>query len=88
MPNNSRLARFQMLIGLVTGLLMLTTTAARAQHPADHWEFSLQTGYLAKVKNNSPFDYRIVPTQAVWRSPTVFKLWQGDSGARLTVRRV
>ena len=77
----SRLIRFL----LLTGLLVFGN-AVRADHPADHWEFSVQTGYLTKVKNNSPFDYRIVPTQAVWRSPTVFNLWQGESGARLTVR--
>ena len=77
----SRLIRFL----LLTGLLVFGN-AVRADHPADYWEFSVQTGYLTKVKNNSPFDYRIVPTQAVWRSPTVFKLWQGESGTRLTVR--
>ena len=77
----SRLIRFL----LLTGLLVFGS-AVRADHPADYWEFSMQTGYLTKVKNNSPFDYRIVPMQAVWRSPTVFNLWQGESGARLTVR--
>ena len=77
----SRLIRFL----LLTGLLVFGN-AVRADHPADYWEFSVQTGYLTKVKNNSPFDYRIVPTQAVWRSPTVFNLWQGESGARMTVR--
>jgi lipid A 3-O-deacylase len=80
-----RLSRFLLLIGLLAGVWGLSS-AAHAQHPADAWEFSVQTGYLKKVKDNSPFDYRIVPTQAVWRSPTVFSLWQGDSGARLTVR--
>ena len=81
MTTHAWFTRFLLLIGL-----LIAGTAAYAQHPADSWDFSVQTGYLTKVKNNSPFDYRIVPTQAVWRSPTVFKLWQGDSGARLTVR--
>ena len=81
MVTHPRLAPFLLLIGL-----LVFAASARAQQPADHWEFSVQTGYLKKVKNNSPFDYRIVPTQAVWRSPKVFDLWQGDSGARLTVR--
>jgi lipid A 3-O-deacylase len=85
MTTSSRLRRFLLLIGLLISLLAVSS-AARAQHPADYWEFSVQTGYLTKVKNNSPFDYRIVPTQAVWRSPTAFNLWQGESGARLTVR--
>ena len=70
MATHSRLTRILILIGVLTGMLTCAT-AARAQHPADHWEFSVQSGYLTKVKNNSPFDYRIVPTQAVWRSPTV-----------------
>ena len=81
MTTHARLPQFLLLTGLLT-----CAPAAHAQHPADHWEFSVQTGYLTKVKTNSPFDYRIVPTQAVWRSPRVFDLWRGDSGARLTVR--
>ena len=80
MTVHSRLTRLLLLLCLLTGLLIFTT-AARAQHPADHWEFSVQTGYLKKVKNNSPFDYRIVPTQAVWRSPTVFDL-RGKRGGK------
>ncbi|MEO7393138.1 MAG: acyloxyacyl hydrolase [Ramlibacter sp.] len=59
---------------------------SHAQHPADRWEFGVETGYLSKVKHNSPLDYRIVPTQLVWRSPPMFEIWQGESGARLTVR--
>lgn len=62
------------------------TQAALAQHPADHWEFALESGYLKKVKQNSPLDYRIVPTQAVWRSPAMFDLWRSATGARLAVR--
>ena len=85
MATHSRLKPLLILTCLLTGMLTFAP-AAHAQHPADHWEFSVQTGYLTKVKTNSPFDYRIVPTQAVWRSPTVFDLWRGDSGARLTVR--
>ncbi len=85
MATHSRLTRFLIFISVLTGLLVFTT-AACADHPADHWEFSGQTGYLKKVKYNSPFDYRFVPTQAVWRSPTVVNLWQGENGRRLTVR--
>lgn len=59
---------------------------AQQQHPADQWEFQIETGYLKKVKHNSPLDYAIVPTQAIWRSPALFDLWQGADGARLTVR--
>lgn len=70
---------------LLLGLLA-TSGHALADHPADHWEFSVETGYLKKVKNNSPFDYRIIPTQLVWRSPPMFEIWRGQGGARLTVR--
>ena len=59
---------------------------AQAQHPADQWEFGIETGYLTKVRHNSPLDYRIVPTTLVWRSPPMFDIWRGKSGARLTVR--
>lgn len=60
--------------------------AQRAPHPADHWEFALEAGYLYKVRNNSPLDYRIAPVQAVWRSPVVWDLWRAADGRRLTVR--
>ena len=58
----------------------------QAQHPADQWEFAVETGYLKKVKQNSPLDYRIIPAQLAWRGPAVFDLWRGEDGARLTVR--
>lgn len=77
-------ARFFARLLLLAAMAVCTT--ARAEHPADYWEFSVLSGYLTKVGSNSTLDYRIVPTQAVWRSPTVFKLWQSDRGARLTVR--
>ena len=66
--------------------MLACAAPAQADRPADHWEFAVETGYLTKVGNNSPLDYRIVPLQAVWRSPTVFDLWRGQSGARLSVR--
>jgi hypothetical protein len=60
---------------------------AHAQElPADYAEMSIETGYLTKVKNNSPLDYRVVPTQLVWRSPTVFDIWNHDGGTRLLFR--
>ena len=43
MATYSRLTRFLILIGLLSALLIFIT-AARADHPADHWEFSVQTG--------------------------------------------
>lgn len=74
-------ARIALLIAALAGAQL-----AHAQHPADRWEFALETGYLTKIKNNSPFDYRIVPTQAVWRTPPMFDLWRGTGGERLVVR--
>jgi lipid A 3-O-deacylase len=73
--------RLCILAGLLAGMPL-----AHAQHPADQWEFAVEMGYLTKVKHNSPLDYRIVPTQLVWRSPPMFEIWRGQSGARFTVR--
>jgi lipid A 3-O-deacylase len=74
-------------IFFLLGFLAIASQAqAQARHPADQWEFGVETGYLWKVKHNSPLDYRIVPTQLVWRSPPMFEIWRGESGARLTVR--
>lgn len=81
LPAISPVCRLFLLIGLLTG-----AHQAQAKHPADQWEFGVETGYLWKVKHNSPLDYRIVPTQLVWRSPPMFEIWRGQSGARLTVR--
>ncbi|CAN5127331.1 hypothetical protein BH11PSE11_BH11PSE11_38510 [soil metagenome] len=66
--------------------LALPAQHALAQHPADSWEFGVETGYLKKVKHNSPLDYKIVPTQLLWRTPALFDLWESPSGARLAVR--
>jgi lipid A 3-O-deacylase len=74
-----------------TGLALLMAwvlhaPAALAQHPADHWEVALEMGYLKKVKDNTPLNYVIVPTQVAWRSPAAFDIWRGANGARLTMR--
>lgn len=67
--------------------LIACAPAAHAQAlPADHAEWSIETGYLTKVKHNTPLDYRVVPTQLVWRSPAVFDLWRGEDGTRLLFR--
>jgi hypothetical protein len=69
---------------------MVGAAQAQAQgqglHPADQWEFAVEAGYLGKVKSNSPHHYRIVPVQAVWRSPPLWNIWTSPTGARLTVR--
>jgi len=67
--------------------LALGSVAAMAQQlPADHAEWSVETGYLTKIKHNSPLDYRVVPTQLVWRSPAAFDLWRHEDGSRLLFR--
>ena len=71
---------------LLAGMLALVAPATAQQHPSQKWEFAVETGYLTKIRNNSPLDYTIVPTQLVWRSPALFNIWQGADGARLTVR--
>lgn len=69
-------------------LALLAGAQARAQalHPADRWEFALETGYLAKVRNNSPHDYRIAPVNLAWRSPATRDLWRSPDGRRLVLR--
>lgn len=71
---------------LAAALLCGASAQAQLRHPADQWEFAFEGGYLAKVRNNSPHDYRIAPLQLAWRSPAMFNLWEGRGGARLAVR--
>ena len=70
----------------VLACLVAVPAQAQAMHPADRWEYALEAGYLAKVRNNSPHDYRIAPFQVAWRSPAMFDLWSAPDGRRLTVR--
>ena len=75
-----------LLPALMLGLLASPINVCADNHPADHWEVAVEAGYLEKVKNNSPLDYVIVPVQVAWRSPAFIELWNGESGARLSVR--
>ncbi|MES2934327.1 MAG: acyloxyacyl hydrolase [Pseudomonadota bacterium] len=79
-----KLTRSAFILGL--GLLTIAQQGFAQDHPADHWDFGVEAGYLSKVRNNSPLDYAIIPTQLVWHTPAQFELWRGDSGARLAVR--
>ena len=72
--------------GLALALMSGLPVRAQVPHPADRWEFAVEAGYLAKVRNNSPHDYRIVPMQVAWRSPAMFDVWSAPDGRRLTVR--
>lgn len=67
-------------------LLAAPASVFAQSHPAGHWEVAVEAGYLDKIRNNTPLDYVIVPVQVAWRSPAMFDLWNGESGARLTVR--
>jgi hypothetical protein len=60
---------------LLAVLLCAASAQAQLRHPADQWEFAFEGGYLAKVRDNSPHDYRIAPLQLAWRSPALFNLW-------------
>jgi hypothetical protein len=71
---------------LVLSLLAYPAGVRAEGHPADHWEVAVEAGYLKKVRDNSPLDYVIAPLQVAWRSPAMFDLWNGESGARLMVR--
>lgn len=75
--------------GCALALALLAAAPARAQatHPTDRWEFATELGYLAKIRNNSPHDYRIVPLNLVWRSPAIRELAHFPDGRRLTLRQ-
>jgi len=55
-------------------------------HPADAWEFAVESGYVWKVGSNTAIDYEIAPTQFTLRTPTHWTWWEDESGARLIVR--
>lgn len=55
-------------------------------HPSDTWEWTLETGYLWNVGDNTAIPYEIIPTQLTLRSPVVWTLWEEDGGAKLVVR--
>lgn len=54
-------------------------------HPTDASSVDLETGFLAAVRHNTPFRYRLIPTQLSWRSPT-FRAREFSDGSRLVVR--
>jgi lipid A 3-O-deacylase len=57
-----------------------------AAHDADRWEWTLESGYLWNVGNNTEIDYEIIPTQLTLRSPVVGMLWEDADGAKLVIR--
>jgi len=66
--------------------LFCLTTFPALGHEADRWEFTLETGYLKNVGNNTSIDYEIIPSQLTLRSPTVWTLWEDAGGAKIVVR--
>lgn len=74
------------LAALALCLLSSPASVYAQDHPADRWEVAVEAGYLEKIRHNSPLDYVIAPLQVAWRSPAMFDLWNGESGARLAVR--
>lgn len=69
----------------IAAFLCLTSISALA-HESDTWEWTVETGYLWNVGNNTDIDYEIIPTQLTLRSPTVWTLWEDEAGAKITVR--
>ena len=74
-------------------VLLASAALARAgcgpaldRHPADSWEWTLESGYLWNVGGNTAIDYEIIPTQLTLRSPRVVTLWRDGSGSRIVVR--
>lgn len=67
-------------------LFLIPLATALHAHPADQWEWTLESGYLWNVGDNTNIDYEIVPTQLTLRSPWVITPWKDESGARLVVR--
>ena len=63
--------------------LPFPTTAAEIP---DSWEWTLESGWLAQVGDNTRADYEIIPTQLTLRSPVVWTWWSDDDGAQLIVR--
>ncbi len=76
-----------MKIPLLLGLMTVPAMAFEySGHAADVWEWTVETGYLWNVGNNTDIDYEIVPTQLTLRSPVAWTLWEDEKGAKLVVR--
>ena len=54
-------------------------------NPWDQWEFTFESGLLWRIRNNTPIDYVIAPTQFVFHGPPHFTVAEGGHGA-LVVR--
>ena len=55
-------------------------------HPADRWEFAIESGYAWEAGSNTSINYQIVPTQFVLRSPAMFTWFDHGDGSKLVLR--
>ncbi len=67
--------------------MMIVSCVAAETHPADVWEWTLESGYLWECGHNTDLNYEIIPTQLTLRTPVAWRWWEGESGAKLVVRR-
>jgi lipid A 3-O-deacylase len=63
-----------------------TPSATSLLHPADRWEFTLESGYLWETGSNTSINYEIVPTQFTFRSPAMWSWFAKDDGSRFVLR--
>jgi hypothetical protein len=66
--------------------VLAASAAAAGTHPADSWEWTLESGYLWECGGSTNINYEIIPTQLTLRSPVMWTWWEGDSGSSLVVR--
>lgn len=71
---------------LMVGSVMAGSVTAAGTHPADAWEWTVESGYLRECGHLTTIDYEIIPTQLTLRSPVMWTWWEGDAGGRLVVR--
>jgi hypothetical protein len=71
---------------LVAWCVMVVSASAAVNDVADAWEWTLESGYLWQIGNNTDADYEIIPTQLTLRSPVVWTWWEDESGAQIVVR--
>jgi lipid A 3-O-deacylase len=66
--------------------ILSVVPAMAGSSPLDVWEWTLESGYLWQVGNNTDADYEIIPTQLTLRSPVVWTWWEDENGAEIVVR--
>ncbi|RYD46842.1 MAG: acyloxyacyl hydrolase, partial [Verrucomicrobiaceae bacterium] len=63
----------------LAALALLAVPALAADHPAEAWELTLESGYLWNIGDNTAIDYEIAPTQFTLRSPVVLNWWEDEN---------